>query len=282
MVIGGFVNCDSKERKTISRTVSFKKSDENYVHEYERLDKVVIEEKEIRISKSSKRRKVGSIKLPTRVLFTNEVLDEDSSDMEENGNDSTTELCPRVFLISPEIQLSSMTSSELNAAAIKLQKFYKSHRTRRNLADCAVVVEELWLVILANLCFGVRCEKLFLLFDPFNCCRWKALDFAALKQSSISFFQSDKSETAVSRWARARTRAAKVSSSALKFHSFAKIRSMENLFIVFLHLEMTQHWFFLFCFLTTTKFMTNSIFFQATLLFLIEHCIMSCGWFVGW
>lgn len=161
MVIGGFVNCDSKERKTISRTVSFKKSDENYVREYERLDKVVIEEKEIRISKSSKRRKVGSIKLPTRVLFTNEVLDEDSSDMEENGNDSTTELCPRVSLISPEIQLSSMTNSELNAAAIKLQKFYKSHRTRRNLADCAVVVEELWLVILANLCFGVRCEKLF-------------------------------------------------------------------------------------------------------------------------
>lgn len=40
--------------------------------------------------------------------------------------------------------------------------------------------------------------------------RWKALDFAALKQSSVSFFESDKSETAVSRWARARTRVAKV------------------------------------------------------------------------
>ncbi|XP_062002116.1 IQ domain-containing protein IQM6 [Rosa rugosa] len=68
-------------------------------------------------------------------------------------------------------------------AALKLQKVYKSFRIRRQLADCAILAEQRW---------------------------WKVLDFAELKRSSISFFDIEKPETAVSRWARARTRAAKV------------------------------------------------------------------------
>lgn len=73
--------------------------------------------------------------------------------------------------------------SPKHEAAIKLQKVYKSFRTRRKLADCAVLIEQ---------------------------SRWKLLDFAELKHSSISFFDIDRHETAISRWSRARTRAAKV------------------------------------------------------------------------
>ncbi|XP_027346001.1 IQ domain-containing protein IQM2 [Abrus precatorius] len=88
-----------------------------------------------------------------------------------------------------ECQVETIQSALLNPnspkhiAALKLQKVYKSFRTRRKLADCAILVEQSW---------------------------WKLLDFAELKRSSISFFEIEKHETAVSRWSRARTRAAKV------------------------------------------------------------------------
>lgn len=53
---------------------------------------------------------------------------------------------PTIKLPEPVLLFSPRPLIELDAAATKLQKVYRGYRTRRNLADCAVVVEELWFV----------------------------------------------------------------------------------------------------------------------------------------
>ncbi|CAN6354097.1 unnamed protein product [Urochloa humidicola] len=76
-----------------------------------------------------------------------------------------------------------MRSPLHEAAATTVQKMFKGHRTRRSLADCAIVVEELW---------------------------WKLYDQASLDRKSVSFFTGAKQETAASRWVRAGKRIARV------------------------------------------------------------------------
>ncbi|XP_066312022.1 IQ domain-containing protein IQM1-like [Miscanthus floridulus] len=94
----------------------------------------------------------------------------------------------RVVSVSPQAQamieyISPRPRVELDQAATKLQKIYKGLRTRRNLADGAIIAEELW---------------------------WKTVDSVYLNIESISFFDEDKQETAASRWSRAGKRIAKV------------------------------------------------------------------------
>ncbi|XP_071721471.1 IQ domain-containing protein IQM1-like isoform X2 [Rutidosis leptorrhynchoides] len=135
------------------------------------------------------------IMLETTLSFKN-LVQEIKKPEPENPNLETGHLGSTNLLPEPVVFFSPRPVSELNAAATTVQKIYKSYRTRRNLADCAVVVEELW---------------------------WKALDFAALDRSSVSFFNVEKHETAVSKWARARTRAAKVGKGLSKDEKAQKL-----------------------------------------------------------
>ncbi|KAK4730004.1 hypothetical protein R3W88_022992 [Solanum pinnatisectum] len=130
-----------------------------------------------------------SRKLPLRTLSFNDkgaknVRKSDIS--EESLKHKKQKLIPITSLVIDKEKNGSRTKksiTELDAAATKIQTVYKSHRTRRNLADCALLVEHHWR---------------------------NALDSAALKQSSISFFDVNKHEVAESRWSCARTMAAKV------------------------------------------------------------------------
>ncbi|KAK3019395.1 hypothetical protein RJ639_004645, partial [Escallonia herrerae] len=148
----------------------------------------------------------GSLSFNGRELDTMISFKSSSSDFEDNvtlrsasgrSKEILDQLPTANSTSEKNLQMSSpKLGDRRHSAAVKLQKTYKSFRTRRQLADCAVIVEQRW---------------------------WKLLDFAVLKRSSVSFFDIDKPETAVSRWSRARTRAAKVGKGLSKDEKARKL-----------------------------------------------------------
>ncbi|RZC93112.1 hypothetical protein C5167_041894 [Papaver somniferum] len=93
----------------------------------------------------------------------------------------TTEMVKSMVIKKNEIK------DEEDTAALMMQKAYRGYRTRRQLADSAVLAEEYW---------------------------WQAIDFARLNHSTISFFNVP--ETPVSRWNRVSLNASKVGKGGTK------------------------------------------------------------------
>ncbi|KAJ6749619.1 hypothetical protein OIU85_000270 [Salix viminalis] len=95
---------------------------------------------------------------------------------------------------SPERRSHTMFSKI--GAVVRVQQLYRGYRTRRRLADSAVIAQELW---------------------------WQAIYHADLNENTVSFFKNPKSESAASRWKRVGSHASKVGKGLSKHAESEKL-----------------------------------------------------------
>ncbi|KAJ6425857.1 hypothetical protein OIU84_026437 [Salix udensis] len=95
---------------------------------------------------------------------------------------------------SPERRNHTMLSKI--GAVVRVQQLYRGYRTRRRLADSAVLAQELW---------------------------WQAIYHADLHENTVSFFKNPKSESAASRWKRVGSHASKVGKGVSKHAESEKL-----------------------------------------------------------
>ncbi|KAK3153699.1 hypothetical protein QOZ80_2BG0179910 [Eleusine coracana subsp. coracana] len=147
-------------------------------------------------SLSFKRREADNVEMETTLSIRSPKPERECCNINTNAVTAAPSKFGSTNDYPPDSSVVGMDSPRHQAAAVRLQKVYKSFRTRRQLADCAVLVEQRW---------------------------WKLLDFALLKRNSVSFFDIEKPETAVSKWSRARMRAAKVGKGLSKDEKAQKL-----------------------------------------------------------
>lgn len=146
---------EPKEGEITLRSNSFKKRSCSDFYKPEKLDEVITEEES---NTCLKKRKVSNLKLQTTFSFQYLVPEK----LHLEGIKCAEELFSNQR-IKPETipWFSPKSIGELEVAATKVQKVYKSYRTRRNLADCAVVCEELWYVLLYYQTFLMHLSLIF-------------------------------------------------------------------------------------------------------------------------